>query len=120
MSHDWRGLRVSHFRVVSLVPDVGINVTDLALRVGMTKQGCGQFVTQLVESGHLTSEPDPDDGRVRWVRRTARGSETMADVARVVGGLEERWSAAVGAERYRAFRDVLEELAGGDDIRSRP
>ena len=48
-------------------------VTELAERVRMTKQGCGQFVTQLVETGHLAVEADPDDRRVRRVRRTAKG-----------------------------------------------
>ena len=48
-SEDWDGLRQSHFRVICSVPAEGISVTDLAERVGMTKQGCGQFVTSLVE-----------------------------------------------------------------------
>ena len=44
-AEDWDGLRQSHFRVISSVPPEGISVTDLGERVGMTKQGCGQFVT---------------------------------------------------------------------------
>ena len=51
-SEDWNGLRQSHFRVISAVPPEGISVTELGERVGMSKQGCGQFVTSLVQSGH--------------------------------------------------------------------
>ena len=47
-----RDSRPSHHRVIGRVPPEGITVTDLAERVGMTKQGIGQFVTQLTESGH--------------------------------------------------------------------
>ena len=45
---EWGGLRPSHVRVLSLVPEGGCPVTELAALVGMTKQGCGQFVTTLL------------------------------------------------------------------------
>ena len=112
-------LRQSQLRVVSSVPTEGISVTDLARRVGMTKQGCGQFVTVLVESGHLVVEPQPEDRRVRLVRRTASGEQATLDARDRVHALEEAWSEQVGPERYRVFREVLEEVAtsiwrGGD------
>ncbi|RYU15584.1 MarR family winged helix-turn-helix transcriptional regulator [Nocardioides iriomotensis] len=108
---DWQGLRQSHFRVITLVPDEGISVTDLAERVRMTKQGCGQFVTQLVESGHLVTVADPADRRLRVVRRTPLGTRTVRKVARRVARVEDRWRAEVGERRYRTFRAVLDELA---------
>ena len=77
----------------------------------MTKQGCGQFVTQLTESGHLLVEPDPLDGRVRLVRRTTLGDEVTRDLVKRVGGIEASWSTEVGHKRYAAFRAVLEEIA---------
>lgn len=110
-AEDWSGLRQSHFRVISSVPPEGISVTDLADRVGMTKQGCGQFVTTLVESGHLMVEQDASDRRVRRVRRTAKGERTIVAVTRRVLQIEEEWAARVGERRYRTFRRVLEELA---------
>lgn len=108
---DWDGLRQSHFRVISAVPPEGISVTELGERVGMSKQGCGQFVTGLVESGHLRTEPEPSDRRVRWVRRTAKGDRTLAAVTKRMLEIEDDWSTRVGERRYRTFRRVLEELA---------
>ena len=35
---DWNGLRQSHFRLMSSIPVAGITITDLADRLGMTKQ----------------------------------------------------------------------------------
>ncbi len=107
---DWDGLRQSHFRVISAVPPEGINVTDLGERVGMTKQGCGQFVTTLVASGHLRVEQDPADRRIRWVRRTPEGSRTIAAVTRRMLLIEQGWAERVGEWRYRTFRSVLEEI----------
>ena len=108
---DWGGLRQSHFRVISGVPDQGISVTELGERLGMTKQGCGQFVTHLEQTGHLRAEPDPDDRRVRRVHRTTLGQETIDAVTAQMLRLEEGWADLVGERRYRTFRAVLEELA---------
>lgn len=108
---DWNGLRQSHLRVISLVPPAGISVTDLGRRAGMTKQGCGQFVTKLVERGLLRTEADPDDRRVRWVRRTDEGQRTVETATAHILQLEDAWADSVGRDRYRTFRTVLEELA---------
>ena len=112
-SEDWDGLRQSHFRVITSVPPEGVSVTELGERLGMTKQGCGQFVTVLVESGHLAVEPQPDDRRVRLVRRTTSGEWATHDARDRVLALEDAWAAQVGPERYRVFREVLEEVATG-------
>jgi len=112
-AEDWKGLRQSHFRVISSVPPEGITITELGDRVGMTKQGCGQFVTQLVQSGHLRVQHRPADRRTRIVHRTAAGNRTIAAVTARNLRLEQDWAERVGQERYRVFRDVLEELAMG-------
>jgi DNA-binding MarR family transcriptional regulator len=110
---DWGGLRPSHVRVLSSVPQGGCTVTELAGLVGMTKQGCGQFVTTLVTSGHLAESRAAADRRVRLVTRTPEGDRTLARFAAVMDTVEERWRASVGPRRYAAFRDVLVELSAG-------
>ena len=110
-AEEWGGLRQSHFRVISSVPPEGISVTELAERVGMTKQGCGQFVTALVERGHLEVEQDPSDRRIRRVRRTPKGHRTILRVTDRILAIEDEWASRVGERRYRTFRRVLEELA---------
>jgi DNA-binding MarR family transcriptional regulator len=108
---EWHGLRQSHFRVISGVPPEGISVTDLGERVRMSKQGCGQFVTTLVASGHLRVSTAPRDRRVRLVRRTAKGNRTIVAVTKRMLEIEDEWADRVGHQRYRTFRKVLEELA---------
>jgi DNA-binding MarR family transcriptional regulator len=110
-TEDWSGLRQSHFRVISSVPMEGISVTELGERLGMSKQGCGQFVTSLVESGHLRVEQSRSDRRVRWVRRTPKGTRMNARVTARMLEVEQEWAERVGERRYRTFRKVLEQLA---------
>lgn len=112
-AEDWKGLRQSHFRVISAVPPEGITITELGERVGMTKQGCGQFVTQLSQTGHLRVEHSPADRRTRIVYRTSAGNRTIAAVTARNLRLEQDWAEQVGPERYRVFREVLEDLATG-------
>ena len=107
---DRQGLRQSHFRVMQGVTADGISVTDLAERIGMTKQGCGQFVASLSESGHLVVEPDPSDGRVRLVRRTPAGQGALDTFRDQILALEEQLATEIGPKRYRSFRRTLEEL----------
>src|SRR5690242_11209059 len=101
---DLHGLRHSHFRVMQGVAADGISVTDLAERIGMTKQGCGQFVRTLTESGHLRTAPDPGDGRVRLVHRTEKGERTLGAFRDTVNTLEAELARDVGGDRYREFR----------------
>lgn len=112
-TEDWDDLRQSHFRVLSAVPDQGVSVTELGERVRMTKQGCGQFVTQLVETGHLATDQDPTDRRVRLVRRTPLGQQALDAARDRYLRMEQVWAEQVGQERYQVFRHVLEELALG-------
>lgn len=108
---DWHGLRPSHFRLLEAVPAEGITITELSPRLGMTKQGCGQFVAQLSESGHLRVVPDPVDRRSKVVRRTSKGTRLTRKVQAHLAAVEANWAEQVGARRYADFRAVLTELA---------
>ncbi len=105
-------LRMSHVRVMAGVPPEGINVTELAHLAGMSKQGCGQFVTQLVDTGHLRTGPHPDDGRVRLVFRSEEGDRFMTDVYAALARIESRLSDEVGERRFATFKKVMAELSG--------
>lgn len=109
-AEDWGGLRQSHFRLLHYVPREGISITDLADRLGMTKQASGQFVSHLVGTGHLEVRTDPGDRRVRVVVRTPLGGRTVKAVNARVARIERQWSEHVGAARYAEFRGVLDAL----------
>ena len=113
-TEDWNGLRQSHFRVLTSVPSAGISITELAERVGMTKQGCGQFVSQLVDGGYLAIERDRADRRIRMVVRTAAGRRMARDVRARNQRIEQEWQQLVGPARYAVFRRVLQGLAEAD------
>lgn len=108
-------LTPSYFRLLSLMPDVPARVTDLARLSGMTKQAVGQLIAQLEARGYVESVPSDGDKRVRMIIRTATGDEVVTVTNDLWDRVERRWRRQIGAERYRAFREVLIELATGWD-----
>jgi DNA-binding MarR family transcriptional regulator len=104
------GLRPSHLRLLSLTPTDGMRVTDLAVRVGMTKQALGEFVTTLQTAGLVEVTVDQRDRRVRLVRPTPSGQEIQQVVESAIAGIERRWASQVGPERWATFREVLTEI----------
>ena len=104
-------LRPSQIRLLSLTPREGMRVTDLADRLGMTKQSLGELATVLERDGMLESVRDPGDRRVRILRPTPAGLEAVAAGERVIAEVEAEWRRRVGADRWDLLRDILGDVA---------
>jgi DNA-binding MarR family transcriptional regulator len=103
-------LRPSHLRLLSLTPAAGMRVTDLAARVGMTKQALGEFVAALQQAGLVEVTVDARDRRVRLVRPTAAGRRLQRVLEAAIADTERHWRDQVGEARWAAFREVLTEI----------
>jgi DNA-binding MarR family transcriptional regulator len=104
------GLRSSQLRLLGLIPADGMRVTDLAARVGMTKQALGEFASALEARGLLESVGDPADRRVRRLRPTVTGLEVAALSDRAIRTMEARWRDRIGAERWDVMKQTLHEI----------
>ena len=91
-------------------PDAGSRLTDLAERAMMTKQTVGEVTSDLERLGYVERVPDPDDGRAKLIRLTAKGREAHAVGQRLIAELERDWAQRFGAERIAAVRDGLETV----------
>jgi len=108
---DRSGLRPSQLRLLSLTPADGMRVTDLAERVGMTKQALGEFANDLEERGLLESVRDPADRRVRILRLTRQGRQAVAAGELVITELEAQWRDRLGPRKWDRLRSLLRETA---------
>jgi DNA-binding MarR family transcriptional regulator len=104
-------LRPSQLRVLEWLPADGLTISELAECAEMTTQGCGQFVRQLEALDMVEVSVADHDARARVVRITAAGRDAVARSAAVLAACDEAWAAKVGPERWRVFREVLEEVA---------
>ena len=102
-----RGLRSSQIRMLSLTPTDGMRVTDLADRVGMTKQALGEFANELERQGLLETVRDPADRRVRILRPTRRGRQAVAAAEKVIAEIEDEWCERLGPRKWAQLRRLL-------------
>lgn len=105
------GLRSSQLRLLSMTPRDGLRLTDLAQRVGMTKQALGEFADALEARGLLETVRDPADRRVRILRPTRSGLAVVAASDTAVAAVEARWRERLGPRRWDQLRALLADAA---------
>jgi DNA-binding MarR family transcriptional regulator len=93
--------------------DEGSRLTDLADRAGLTKQAVGEAVAELERLGYLERVPDPEDGRAKIIKLTARGVDAARMGRRLFAEIENDWAARYGEERVALLRELVEEIAAG-------
>ena len=100
---------------VSLLPHLdmeGTRLTELGLRMGVSKQAVSQIVDDLEAMGVVARERDPSDGRARLVRFTRRGEEALLHGLGVLEGLEAEFAAKIGSGQMQRLRRGLLALLG--------
>jgi DNA-binding MarR family transcriptional regulator len=100
-------LRRSHTSLLPHLDLQGTRITDLAERLGISKQAVSQLVDDLEALGVVAREPDPDDARARRVVFTARGRTGLLEGLAVLRALEAELARAIGREHMQALRESL-------------
>lgn len=100
-------VRAAHTALFPHLDFEGIRLTDLAARVGVTKQAVGQLVDDLVEAGMVERLDDPDDKRAKRIRFSRKGYAGLMHGLGVLREIEQSLAAAVGARRMRELRETL-------------
>ncbi|HEX8629059.1 MAG TPA: helix-turn-helix domain-containing protein [Catenuloplanes sp.] len=98
------------FRALATAP---LTVSDLATRLGISKQGAGQIVDDMQRRGYVERRPDPADGRARLLYLSARGQAALAAARRFHHRYEQRLVRTHGPAAVDALRQLLEAMAGG-------
>ena len=88
----------------------GTRVTELAKRMGMSKQGAQQLVDDLEEMGLVARIPDPTDKRASRVVWTERGLEGLRHGVSVLGEMERELASSVGEAEMGELRQLLWRL----------
>jgi DNA-binding MarR family transcriptional regulator len=101
-------VRQPHAAVFEFLDDDGTRVGVLAERARMAKQSMAELVAHLEDHGYVAREPDPDDGRAKLVRATAKGREVFAIAREVTTELEARLEQELGAADVARLRALLE------------
>jgi DNA-binding MarR family transcriptional regulator len=100
-------LRPLHGFVLQAVGADGTTASELANRLGVSKQAAGKTVDRLVALGYLERADDSRDARRKLVRLTPRGLDGLRRSAVVFDELRQRWTETLGADRVAAIEDDL-------------
>lgn len=98
-------IRRSHTALFPHIDLAGTRVTDLAERVGVTKQAISQLLDDLEALGVVARVPDPADARSRLVVFTDRGKKGLLEGLAVLQKLEADLERAVGADAMSGLRE---------------
>ncbi|THA60271.1 MarR family transcriptional regulator [Streptomyces sp. A0958] len=95
----------------------GATASEIGRRLGVSKQAAGKTVEKLEGLGYVERADDPNDGRRKLVRLTARGTDVLVRSAEGFDRLRAEWVRVLGAERVRALEDDLRTMAPGGAFR---
>ena len=103
-------LDLAHLNVFQYPGPQGARPSELAARLGMTKQALNYLLGELERLEYLQRDPDPDDLRSKRVALTRRGAAAIRVIREAVAEVEATWAQQLGPERFAHFRTVLLEL----------
>jgi DNA-binding MarR family transcriptional regulator len=111
-------VRLAH---TSLLPHIdledGTRLTELASRLGVTKQAAGQLVDELVTMGMLERVPDPLDARAKLVRFSKRGRVALFEGLGVLREIEVELRRRLGDSKMKTLHDVLANVVEHEESR---
>ncbi|MER7394549.1 MarR family winged helix-turn-helix transcriptional regulator [Streptomyces sp. NPDC000151] len=103
----------TQLQLFAVLDEDGTTVSELARRMGVTRQTAHQAVHSLVAAGLLEQAPHPASARQRLIRRTPQGTRAHRRALRVLERLEEELAERIGRGTVDALRAAL-EMPWGD------
>lgn len=103
-------LEPAHLTVLQYPGPGGERPSDLAVRLGMSKQALNYLLGELERLGYLERRPDLDDLRGRRIALTPRGTAAARAMRAAVRAQEGEWARALGPKRFDELRGLLADL----------
>jgi len=113
--------------VIRALAETGLTLTELAERLGVTKQAAIKVVDEMEANGFVERRPAPRDRRSKILALTERGRDVRRTALATSHRIEDELRADLGDADVDAARRVLlrfvEAVGGRDDVhagRARP
>ena len=106
--------------VLRVLDEKGVPLRGLPLLTGVSKEAVSMALGFLKERKYVTFAADPNVGRTKLVRITAKGREAQVAYVQRLGAIEEQWHARFGEDTIRGLRNSLQPLVGETDANQSP
>jgi DNA-binding MarR family transcriptional regulator len=103
-------LRAAHTQLFPHITTDGVRLTELADKLGVTKQAIGPLVDDLERDGVVERVDDPDDRRAKRIRWTRKGQRAVLHGLGVLAALESKLAREIGKPRLADLADTCERL----------
>lgn len=104
-------LRWAHFSLFGFPGLHGVRPTELADRVGISKQGLNALLNDLDDFGYIVRRPAVGDGRYRVLELTPRGLEFAATMKRVLQQIEADVAERIGQRQLDRLKTAAAKIA---------
>ena len=108
--HGHGDLDLPHLTVFQYPGPQGARPSELAARLGVSKQALNYLLGELERLGYLERRPDPHDLRSRRIALTGRGEHAIEVIRDAVGEVEREWTTKLGAKRFAQLRGLLRDV----------
>jgi len=88
----------------------GARPSELAARLGISKQALNYLLGELERLDYLERQPDPDDLRSKRIALTARGTAAIGVIREAVTEVEAAWATQLGEKDFAHLRRILMRL----------
>ncbi len=105
-------LRPAHGFLFQALGPNGATASEVAPRLGVTKQAARLVVEELTGLGYVERGEDPDDGRRRPVRLTARGEDALRRSEAIFDELRRELAAELGPALLAEGLQLLDAIDG--------
>jgi DNA-binding MarR family transcriptional regulator len=109
--HGYDDIDAAHVNVFVHPGPQGTRPSELAARLGISKQALNYLLGELERLGYLERRVDPHDQRSKRIALTPRGERVGWVMRDAVTEVERDWEARLGAKRFGQLQDLLRELA---------
>jgi DNA-binding MarR family transcriptional regulator len=110
IQHGGVEIRIAHTALFPHITSEGVRLTQLANKLGLTKQAIGPLVDDLERGGLVERVVDPADHRAKRIRWTERGHQAMLHGLGVLAVLEAELAKTIGKRRLGELADTLEAI----------
>jgi len=90
----------------------GSTASEVARRLGVSKQAAAKTVDRLSEMGYVTTSADGSDARRKLIVPTSRGRDMLRRSAEVFDEIYREWGELIGSDLLDDMHDGLGRIAG--------
>lgn len=108
----WPELSHSQSMVMAYLGSDGIRISELARRLGVSRQAAQKSVKELERLKLVITEVDPTNSSAKTVVLTPQGKANVTAALNIFSEIEKQLSKRIGASEFASMRDALEKNWG--------